>query len=139
MFFPPFTDSSGADDWFETDDDIDDDAQGDDESSTSNEKMSRHANLHESDGYPDGVDLSSGDEDGEDPEDEPDARRMYSETNESVEKLLPDRRKSSQRRMSTSAKLRRSKSASVGRRGGSSAATAGGVESGYSSSGEQSS
>ncbi|KAH7322803.1 frequency clock protein [Stachybotrys elegans] len=139
MFFPPFTDSSGADDWFETDDDINDDEQGDDESSTSNEKMSRHANLHESDGYPDGVDLSSGDEDGEDPEDEPDARRMYNETNESVGKLLPDRRKSFQRRMSTSAKLRRSKSASVGRRGGSSAATAGGVESGYSSSGEQSS
>ena len=34
-------------------------------------------NLHHSDDYPDHVDLTSGDEDGQDPVNEPDAHGMY--------------------------------------------------------------
>ncbi|RDA89119.1 hypothetical protein CP532_2249 [Ophiocordyceps camponoti-leonardi (nom. inval.)] len=74
IFFPPFsTDSSSncdSDAGFDGDDD-------EFESSEYEESKSRKAPPHQSNGYPDDVDLSSGDEDGEEPEDEPDSRRMY--------------------------------------------------------------
>lgn len=73
IFFPPFSsDESGS----EMDDIIlagDDDSDFDDTSSQ--ELVSRQANPHHSDGYPDGH-LSSGDEDGEDLDDEDDERQM---------------------------------------------------------------
>ncbi|KAJ6441029.1 frequency clock protein-like protein [Purpureocillium lavendulum] len=138
IFFPPFsTDgSSDADDDFESDAD-------DSEIESSEELMSRRANPHHSDGYPDGVDLSSGDEDGEDPDDEPETHRMYDVD------MLPARamvRTDTGRQSVSSAEAAppsvrgRSKSTSeaVARTGGSSAATAGGLESGYSSSDESS-
>lgn len=63
IFFPPFSSGSSAS---EADDILlagDDDSDFDD--STSQELVSRQANPHHSDGYPEGH-LSSGDEDGED-------------------------------------------------------------------------
>lgn len=69
IFFPPF--STGSD---SSDEDMSEDPADD---SSSKELMSRRANPHQSDDYPDGVDLSSGDEDGEDPDNESDAKSMY--------------------------------------------------------------
>jgi hypothetical protein len=89
--------------------------------------MSRKADQRQSDDYPDGVDLTSGDEDGEDPDDEPDSRRMYDKQNSSSEHILPSRRE-----------LTRQPSNGEGDDSGSSAATAGGAESGYNSSDEAS-
>ncbi|POR36147.1 Frequency clock protein [Tolypocladium paradoxum] len=72
IFFCEFS-TDASSDW---DDDLA--SEGDDYGDDSSEEfMSRKANPHQSDGYPDGVDLSSGDEDGEDPESEPDTRQMY--------------------------------------------------------------
>ncbi|KAL7910934.1 frequency clock protein [Trichoderma velutinum] len=138
IFFPPFSAESWSEDEFGSD--------GDDEFNSSEGLMSRQANPHQSDDYPDGVDLSSGDEDGEEPDDDVDMSR-----NEGRDSSLDD---SSQQglgrvplgsRGSTEAvpgTIRgRSKSASaeaVLRAGGSSAATAGGVESDYSSSSKES-
>ncbi|PNY28883.1 Frequency clock protein [Tolypocladium capitatum] len=68
IFFPPFSTNSSSD-WG------DDLASEDDDDESLEEFMSRQANPHQSDGYPDGVDLTSGDEDGEDPESEPDTVR----------------------------------------------------------------
>ncbi|OTA05458.1 Frequency clock protein FRQ-1 [Trichoderma parareesei] len=61
IFFPPFS----SDSWSEDESGSD----GDDELNSSEEFMSRRANPHLSDGYPDGV-LTSADEDGEEPEDD---------------------------------------------------------------------
>ncbi|KND89405.1 Frequency clock protein [Tolypocladium ophioglossoides CBS 100239] len=72
VFFPPFSTDTSSD-W---DDDLA--SEGDDDGDESSEELkSRQANPHQSDGYPDGVDLASGDDDGEDPESEPDTRQMY--------------------------------------------------------------
>ncbi|RFU80086.1 frequency clock [Trichoderma arundinaceum] len=138
IFFPPFSADSWSEDGFGSD--------GDDEFNSSEEFMSRRANPHLSDDYPDGVDLSSGDEDGEEPDDDIDMAR-----NEDQESGLDDvsqqglGRFPRGSRASTEAvpgTLRgRSNSANaeaVLRTGGSSAATAGGVESGYSNSSENS-
>lgn len=70
IFFPPFSSDGSSD----TDDMST--SYGDDELESS-EVTSRRADIHQSDGYPDGVDLTSGDEDGEDPENEPDTEGMY--------------------------------------------------------------
>ncbi|PHH79336.1 hypothetical protein CDD80_5099 [Ophiocordyceps camponoti-rufipedis] len=72
IFFPPFSTDSSSDGDSDAGFDGDDDEYGSPE-----ESRSRKANPHQSDGYPDGVDLSSGDEDGEDPDNEPDSRCMY--------------------------------------------------------------
>ncbi|KAF4126158.1 Frequency clock protein [Geosmithia morbida] len=70
VLFPPFSESSSDDsDMF--------DSEGDDEFEGSVEVTSRRANITHSDGYPDNVDLTSGDEDGEDPDDEPETNGMY--------------------------------------------------------------
>lgn len=75
VFFPPFSESSMDDsDMFGS--------EGDDEFEESSEITSRRANIPQSDGYPDGVDLSSGDEDGEDPDDEPETNGMYDDEDE---------------------------------------------------------
>jgi len=69
IFFPPFSsdsDSSDAEAFSESGD-----------KPSSDELFSRQANVYRSDDYPDDVDLSSGDEDGEDPANEPDTRGMY--------------------------------------------------------------
>ncbi|KAL7797268.1 frequency clock protein [Trichoderma ceciliae] len=137
IFFPPFSADTWSEDGFGS--------EGDDESSQ--EFMSRRANPHQPDDYPDGVDLSSGDEDGKEPDDD-----IYMARNEELESGLGGN--TSQQglllgphgsRGSTEAApgtiRERSNSASaevILRTGGSSAATAGGVESGYSSSSEES-
>ena len=131
IFFPPFstnTSSSGGDDDMS-------EIIGDESSS---EVTSRRANPHQSDGYPDGVDLSSGDEDGEDPENEPDARRMYDVDGQEDDEMKSASRTSAQAAAGTA--RGRSKSASMLRGAeGSSAATAGEVPSVYSSSDDNSS
>ena len=111
IFYPPFsTDaSSDEDEGFGSEDE--------DDLESSEGFVSRQANQHQSEDYPDGVDLSSGDEDGEDPDDEPETRAMYDG-------------KDSKRKMP-------SKSASAEmmfRAAGSSVATAGGVASSGGSS-----
>ena len=133
IFFPPFSsdDSSEEDDEMMSED-------GDDELE-SEEVASRRANLHHSDGYPDGVDLSSGDEDGEDPEDEPDTRGMYEGDRPG---LVNRRRQSSAEAAAGTSARGRSKSASAdpnGRTDRSSVATAGGGAHSDDSSGEMSS
>lgn len=143
IFVPPFSSdcSSDGDDEFGSEDDGDD-------LELLEELMSRQVNPHQSDGYPDGVDLSSGDEDGEDPEDEPDTHNMYNDKMDLDRKrdvLRP--RADAMRRSISSAEAapgsvrRPSKSESADvmlPNGGSSAATAGGVGSDYSSSNEES-
>lgn len=109
--------------------------------SSSEELMSRCANPHQSDDYPDGVDLSSGDEEGDDPEEYPVDDNMYDiDGGDSCQPLASQERISPPRRTSSAA-------AAAGTAGGgsktsadrmlsgddSSAATAGGAESGYSS------
>ena len=110
IFYPPFsTDASGdEDEGFGSEDE--------DDLESSEGFVSRRANQHQSDDYPDGVDLSSGDEDGENPDDEPDTQAMYG-GEDSKRKML-------------------SKSATAEmmfRAAGSSVATAGGVASSGSS------
>lgn len=114
--------------------------------------LSRRANPYISDDYPDNVDLTSGDEDGEDPDDEPETGRMYDDTNDSPEHVFSKHGKA-KTQLATSfssagaapGTLRgRSKSQSADVRpatGGSSAATcatAGGVSSSPSSSSDSS-
>lgn len=123
IFFPPFSTDTSSSDEEGMSIDIDD------ESSSVEELMSRQANPHQSDGYPDDVDLTSGDEDGEDPDDEPDAQRMY-DTGVMVDDDDEIKSGSAQARAGT-APRGRSKSVNPG---GSSAATAGGVPSCFSSS-----
>lgn len=136
MFIPPFSSdaSSGAVDYFDDEDE--------DEgfvSSTSDEFMSRQANPHHSDGYPDGVDLSSGDEDGSAPEDDT-GEGMYDEDRVDMMRRVNapprDERLSLGSAVAAPGSARRSKSMSlepaiIG--GGSSAATAGKAESDDSS------
>ncbi|KJZ77599.1 Frequency clock protein [Hirsutella minnesotensis 3608] len=139
IFLPPFsTDSSSDGDFdagFEGDDDDED---------SSEEQTSQKANPHHSDGYPDGVDLTSGDEDGEDPENEPDTRRMYDvdirkKASHDFDDYAPQSIGSAEAAPGTLRGRSKSVSEVMARTGGSSAATAGGVESGYSSSVEESS
>ncbi|KAL7918747.1 frequency clock protein-like protein [Trichoderma austrokoningii] len=136
IFFPPFSTDSWSQDEYGSD--------GDDELNSSEELMSRRANPHQSDDYPDGVDLSSGDEDGEEPDDDADAA-----VNEGTDSAMDGVSLQGPRRSRASTEVvpgtvrGRSNSASAEvllRTGGSSAATAGdGVESGYNSSSEGSS
>jgi len=90
------------------------------------------------------VDLSSGDEDGEDPDDEPETHRMYDIDMQppplDMVRKEPRKQSMSSAEAAPPSDRGRSKSASeaLARTGGSSAATAGGLESGYSSSDESS-
>lgn len=136
IFFPPFsTDCS-------SDGDSEAGFDGDDDKLDSSQCTSRKANPHQSDGYSDGVDLSSGDEDGEDPNDEPDARRMYDVDQVSHGGRNPHgfaRRSMGSAQAAPGTIRGRSKSIAsemMAQAGGSSAATTGGVGSGYRSSAE---
>lgn len=123
IFFPPFSSDGSS-----NEEDENSSEDGDDELE-SEEVASRRANLHQSDGYPDGVDLSSGDEDGEDPDNEPDTQGMYAGDQAGRPGLLSRRRQSSAEAAAGTSARGRSKSASVepaGRTDRSSAATAGG-------------
>jgi hypothetical protein len=112
IFFPPFSSDESSDEGYLTS------SEGDDELESS-EVTSARADIYQSDGYPDGVDLTSGDEDGDDPEDELNTEGMY----EGVAKVSPtdliDRR-------------RQNSLAAAGRTDRSSAATVGGAASGGS-------
>jgi len=137
IFFPPFSSDSSMD----SDDEYSEEPL--DDESMSGEVTSRRANHHHSDDYPDGVDLTSGDEDGEDPDNEPDTHGMYDDEDSINGKRLPALRRQSSAEAAAGTSARgRSKSASadpMGRTGGSSAATAGGPGSVAASSGEMSS
>ncbi|KAK3180129.1 hypothetical protein K4F52_008431 [Lecanicillium sp. MT-2017a] len=135
VFFPPFSSDNSFENEF--------DSEYDSFELPSEEQMSQRV-LHQSDGYPDGVDLSSGDEDGEDPDDESPAERMYEhmdaaaadEAKAGKAKNVPPYRRSVASSVAATARGR-TKSASAeppARTGGSSAATAGGVRSRYSRS-----
>ncbi|KAF7541557.1 hypothetical protein G7Z17_g11926 [Cylindrodendrum hubeiense] len=95
MFVPPFSsDDSTSDDMFASESVSD--------FSSSDELMSRLANPHQSKDYPDGVDLSSGDEDGDDPYDSPGEHNMYDISGNVNAQVLPNR-SISRRRSSSSA------------------------------------
>ncbi|KAG6032324.1 hypothetical protein E4U41_007247 [Claviceps citrina] len=133
IFLPPFSSDSSSSE----DDDSDSDGLEDGGVESSAELMSRQANPHQSDGYPDGVDLSSGDEDGEDPDEDSERLKMYDGVDTGGN---PGSTKHSNRESMASAKAspgslrHRSMSASadaVFRTGASSAATAGGFRSSH--------
>jgi hypothetical protein len=121
IFFPPFSTNSSMSDEGGMSFDVDDE-------SSEEEETSRRVNPHQSDGYPDGVDLSSGDEDGEDPDDELDAEKMY-DVGAPDDEVKSDSAKAA----AGTGSRGRSKSANPA---GSSAATAGGVASDILSSGD---
>lgn len=133
IFFPPFSIDSWSEDDYGSD--------GDDELNSSEEFMSRRANPHQSDDYPDGVDLSSGDEDGEEPDDDVDMAVIEDPASVMDGISLQGPRRSQASTEVVPGTVRgRSNSASAEvllRTGGSSAATAGDdIESGYNSSSE---
>jgi len=138
IFFPPFSPSeSTADD----DDDVSDDL---DMSQSLRDLMGQRTLQHQSDGYPDGVDLSSGDEEGDEPDDSPN-QNIYAVTRDP--KALPNRPRQAARRTSSAAAAAgtargasKSNSANpaLSHDDNSSVATAGAAESGYSSSDESS-
>ncbi|KAG5983578.1 hypothetical protein E4U55_007820 [Claviceps digitariae] len=133
IFLPPFSSDSSSID--ENDSDLGDEDDDDVESSV--ELMSRQANPHQSDGYPDNVDLSSGDEDGEEPDEDMDGLEMYNNEMNTDNVSASKIHDSAKPRLGSL--LRRSTSASAEamyRTGASSAATVGGVRSRYSSSDE---
>ncbi|OAA82199.1 frequency clock protein [Akanthomyces lecanii RCEF 1005] len=72
IFFPPFS----SDDSYDYEDMSDSDPQSQSMPLVSEGLLSRRG-LEQSDDYPDGVDLSSGDEEGDDPDEESGAERMY--------------------------------------------------------------
>lgn len=123
IFFPPFsTNTSSSEEGMSVD--------MDEFETSEEESLSRQVEPHQSDGYPDDVDLTSGDEDGEDPDDEPDAQKMYDVG--AVDEDDEDEIKSGSAQAAAGTAPRgRSKSVNPA---GSSAATAGGIPSGSSSS-----
>jgi hypothetical protein len=132
IFFPPFSVNSWSEDGYGSD--------GDDEFNSSEEFMSRRANPHQSNDYPDGVDLTSGDEDGEEPDDDIDMARNEERGGgiDDISQQGPHGSRASTEVVPGTIRGR-SNSASaevILRTGGSSAATVGGVESGYNSSSE---
>lgn len=134
IFFPPFSTDSSSDGDSDAGFDGDDDEYG-----SSEESRSRKANPHQSDGYPDGVDLTSGDEDGEDPDNEPDSRCMYDVDAGDQDAEDDTHRSMGSADVAPGTARERSKSASemMTRTGGSSAATAGGPGSRCPSSNEE--
>ncbi|TFB07608.1 Frequency clock protein [Trichoderma ghanense] len=140
IFFPPFSPDSWSEDESGSD--------GDDELNSSEVLLSRRANPHRSDGYPDGVDLSSADEDGEDLEDdlgmgdgEPDSSGLDDLPTQGLGRIMHGTHGMTEVVPGTLG--RRSTSVNANGAlpgGGSSAATAGGgIESDYTSGADQSS
>lgn len=132
MFFPPFSSDSS----------IDYDEYSEDPMDESEPDGVARPTTHfvHSDDYPDGVDLTSGDEDGEDPEDETDMK-MYAAEDGTQSKRMPVMRRQSSAEAAAGTSARgRSKSNSAEMTThvtGSSAATAGGHESNLDSSEEE--
>lgn len=83
IFFPPFS----SDDSYEQGDFSDSDQQS---MPLISEGLVSRRGMEQSDDYPDGVDLSSGDEEGDDPDDESGAERMYDrpENEEMADEIL---------------------------------------------------
>ncbi|KAM0561758.1 hypothetical protein ACHAPJ_002927 [Fusarium lateritium] len=135
IFFPPFSPSEST---VDDDDDMSDDF---DTSQSIRDLMGQRKMTRHSDGYPDGVDLSSGDEEGDEPDDSPN-QDIYDVNRDS--KALPNRPRQTARRTSSAAAAAgtargasKSNSANPELSGdNSSVATAGAHESGYSSSDE---
>ncbi|KAF5002694.1 hypothetical protein FGRMN_232 [Fusarium graminum] len=139
IFFPPFSPSESTGD----SDDYDDSDSEDDGTSESLKNLMGQRMTHRlSDDYPDGVDLSSGDEEGDEPDDSPN-RDIYDNADP---KTLPNRPRQAGRRTSSAiaaASTARAASKSTSANpaissDASSLATAGAAESGYSSSDEDS-
>nr|Q01115.1 RecName: Full=Frequency clock protein [Leptosphaeria australiensis]AAB96844.1 frequency clock protein [Leptosphaeria australiensis] len=133
IFFPPFSSTSSYNSELDLGSDADDDE-------SSEEFMSRRANPHQSDNeYPDDVDITSGDEVGEEPDDElaptDDDEEMESAGDEGG---ASRGRAAGPRSARPSLPSGKSAGHRAVRRTGSLAATAGGEESGYSSSAEES-
>ncbi|KAL6870510.1 frequency clock protein [Trichoderma novae-zelandiae] len=138
IFFPPFSADSCSDDGYESDED--------DEFNSSEELMSRQANPHQSVEYPEGVDLTSGDEVGEKPDvdmsmnDEPDSSGL---DDLSPQRPGPDSHGSQGSIEAIPGTLRGRSNSANGEgmlpAGGSSVATAGGIESDDKSSPDESS
>ncbi|KAF4957720.1 hypothetical protein FGADI_2959 [Fusarium gaditjirri] len=135
IFFPPFSPTEST---IEDDLDHSDDA---DMSSSFRDLIGRRTVQRRSDGYPDGVDLSSGDEEGDEPDDSPN-QNIYDINRDP--KTLPNRPRQAARRTSSAAAAAgtardASKSNSANpalSHDESSVDTAGAIESGYSSSEE---
>ncbi|KAF5247910.1 hypothetical protein FANTH_6191 [Fusarium anthophilum] len=135
IFFPPFSPTeSTADGDYDDSDDVD-------MSSSLRDLVGQRTVQRRSDGYPDGVDLSSGDEEGDEPDDSPN-QNIYDINRDP--KALPNRPRQAARRTSSAAAAAgtargASKSNSANpalSHDESSVDTAGAIESGYSSSEE---
>ncbi|KAF5965043.1 putative period clock protein FRQ [Fusarium bulbicola] len=135
IFFPPFSPTeSTADGDYDDSDDVD-------MSSSLRDLVGQRTAQRRSDGYPDGVDLSSGDEEGDEPDDSPN-QNIYDINRDP--KALPNRPRQAARRTSSAAAAAgtargASKSNSANpalSHDESSVDTAGAIESGYSSSEE---
>ncbi|KAM0347946.1 hypothetical protein ACHAPU_004447 [Fusarium lateritium] len=136
IFFPPFSPSESMGD---SDDDDDSDSEDDDTSQSLRNLMGQRTTRRLSEDFPDGVDLSSGDEEGDEPDDSP-HRDMYDINADP--KALPNRPRQAGRRTSsavaaasTAQAVSNTTSANpVISSDASSLATVGAAESGYSSS-----
>jgi hypothetical protein len=140
IFFPPFSPTESTED---SDDDSDDDSDSLDMSRSLKRLIGQRVAHRLSDDYPDGVDLSSGDEEGGEPDDSPNGDIYDINTDP---KTLPNRPRKAGRRTrsaaaaaSTPQDINKSNSANPAlSHDDSSLATAGAAESGYSSSNEDS-
>ncbi|KAF4449750.1 putative period clock protein FRQ [Fusarium austroafricanum] len=136
IFFPPFSPTESTADDDDTSDDMD-------MSSSLRNLVGQRTVQRHSDGYPDGVDLSSGDEEGDEPDDSPN-QNIYDVNRDP--KALPNRPRQATRRTSSAAAAAgtargasKSNSADPAHSNdNSSMDTAGAIESGYSSSEESS-
>jgi hypothetical protein len=137
IFFPPFSPTeSTADGDYDDSDDVE-------MSPSLRDLIGQRTVQRHSDGYPDGVDLSSGDEEGDEPDDSPN-QNIYDVNRDP--KALPNRPRQAARRTSSAAAAAgtargASKSTSANpalSHDESSVDTAGATESGYSSSSEDS-
>ncbi|KAF4979846.1 hypothetical protein FZEAL_4012 [Fusarium zealandicum] len=137
IFFPPFSPDDSTDD-------EDDSSDDEDDSQSLKDLIGRRMVPRQTDGYPDGVDLSSGDEDGDDPDESPN-QNIYD--NKRDAKVLPNRPMLVTHRTSSAAAAAGTAHDEIGSTSAdpalsnddSSLATAGADESGYSSSEEDSS
>jgi hypothetical protein len=141
IFFPPFSSTGSTED---SDDDSDDDDSDSLDMSRSLMDLTGQQVAHRlSDDYPDGVDLTSGDEEGDEPDDPPNGDIYDINTDP---KTLPNRPRKAGRRTSsvtaaasTPQDMSKSNNANPAlSHDDSSLATAGAAESGYSSSDEES-
>ncbi|KAM3464924.1 hypothetical protein MY5147_003491 [Beauveria neobassiana] len=84
IFFPPFSSDDSCDY-----DDFSDSDLASQSMPLISEGLASRRGLEQSDDYPDGVDLSSGDEEGDDPDDESGAEKMYDQPCDDVPDMNP--------------------------------------------------